>query len=85
MNITILETNTYFEYANAAWSILPTKMAKSNIGKNIAILELANLSSPQGMLLKKGITGGRFGYVAIIIATKGIMNKKESTRDILTN
>lgn len=57
----------------------------TNNGKIIVTLENINLSSPQGILLKNGISGGRLEYENIIITIEGIRKRKESINEIFTN
>lgn len=85
MNITIRATRTYLEYASDACSMFTINIPRSSKGRKSETEELARRSSPHGILLKKGISGGKFEYVMIIIVVNGTMNKNDKTRDILTN
>jgi hypothetical protein len=60
-------------------------MRIKNTGNKIVAFEATNLSSPQGILLKKGISGDKLPYVIIMIVMRGIINKKESKREIRAN
>jgi len=82
---TIRDTRTYLAYDNVAMEILHIKITRSNNGRKITTPLLTSLSSPQGILLKKGINGGRPEYEKMIMPSCGIRNINDNNKDILTN
>lgn len=62
-----------------------TKTAIKRSGRKAAIAEGANRCSPHGILLKKGINGGKLPNVKIIIAITGIKKSNESIIDMRIN